>query len=309
MRSAFAKALVRAAAVDERVLLLTGDHGYALFDEFRATCPDQYLNAGVAEQNMVGVAAGLAKGGLRPVVYGLSAFVPVRVLEQIKLDVCYEQLPVLFLGDGAGVVYSHLGSSHQSTEDVAALRALPHLAILSPADAAEMTACMELALAADGPVYLRMGKADRGAVHAELPALRWGRLCPVRDGRGELAFIATGALVRTALEVAARWPGSAVWSAPFLKPLDEGQVATVCDRHRAVVVLEEHSVHGGLGSAVAEIASTHAPTWVCRVGIPDRFSRYCGSYEYLLREHRLDVEAVARQVGDFLGRLPRSRAG
>jgi transketolase len=111
------------------------------------------------------------------------------------------------------------------------------------------------------------------------------------------------------LEVAARWPGSAVWSAPFLKPLDEGQVATVCDRHPVVVVLEEHSVHGGLGSAVAEIASTHAPTWVCRVGIPDRFSRYCGSYEYLLCEHRLDVEAVARQVGDFLGRLPRSRAG
>jgi transketolase len=308
MRSAFAKALVRTARADPSVVLLTGDHGYALFDEFRAACPEQYFNAGVAEQNMVGVAAGLAKGGLRPVVYGLSAFVPVRVLEQIKLDVCYEQLPVVFLGDGAGVVYSHLGCSHQSTEDVATLRALPHLAILSPADATEMTACMELAMAADGPVYVRMGKADRGAVHTAPPMLRWGRLCPVRDGRGELAFIATGALVRTALEVAARWPGSAVWSAPFLKPLDERQVATVCGQHCAVVVLEEHSVYGGLGSAVAEIASTYAPAWVCRVGIQDRFSLYCGSYEYLLREHRLDVEAVARQVGDFLGRLPRSLA-
>jgi transketolase len=308
MRNAFAKALVRAALADPRVLLLTGDHGYALFDEIRTACPGQYLNAGVAEQNMVGVAAGLAKGGLRPVVYGLSAFVPVRVLEQIKLDVCYEQLPVVFLGDGAGVVYSHLGCSHQSTEDVAALRALPHLAILSPADAPEMTACMELALAADGPVYLRMGKADRGVVHTSPPTLRWGRLFMVRDGRGELAFLATGAHVRTALEVAARWPGSAVWSAPFLKPLDEGQVASVCGRHRAVVVLEEHSVYGGLGSAVAEITSAHAPAWVCRVGIQDRFSQFCGSYEYLLREHRLDVEAVARQVGDFLGRLPRSLA-
>src|SRR5436190_3891615 len=128
MRNAFSTMLVQAAQADPRVLLLTGDHGYALFDEFRRLCPGQYLNAGVAEQNMVGVAAGLAKGGLRPVVYGLSAFVPVRVLEQIKLDVCYEELPVVFIGDGAGVVYSSLGTSHQSTEDIAALRAVPNLA-------------------------------------------------------------------------------------------------------------------------------------------------------------------------------------
>ena len=137
---------MNAARKDPRVLLLTGDHGYALFDEIRRVCPDQYINAGVAEQNMVGVAAGLAKGGFRPVVYGLSAFVPVRVLEQIKMDVCYESLPVIFIGDGAGVVYSTLGTSHQSTEDVAAARGVPCLSILSPADAAEMTAAMELAL-------------------------------------------------------------------------------------------------------------------------------------------------------------------
>src|SRR5215831_3565407 len=148
MRNAFASALIQAARTDPRVLLLTGDHGYALFDEFRRVCPGQYLNAGVAEQNMVGVAAGLAKGGFRPIVYGLSAFVPVRVLEQIKLDVCYEELPVVFIGDGAGVVYSALGSSHQSTEDVAALYALPGLHILSPADDLEMTECMRLAFAA-----------------------------------------------------------------------------------------------------------------------------------------------------------------
>ena len=203
MRNAFARALVEAARADERVLLLTGDHGYSLFDEFRQACPGQYINAGIAEQNMVGVAAGLAKGGIRPVVYGLSAFIPMRVLEQIKLDVCYEELPVVFIGDGAGVVYSSLGSSHQCTEDVAALRALPHLGILSPADDWEMTACMELALAADGPVYLRMGKADLGNVHASPPALAWGRLCPVRAGAGRLGWIATGSMVTTALEVSA----------------------------------------------------------------------------------------------------------
>jgi transketolase len=304
MRNAFAKALVQAALTDERVVVLTGDHGYALFDEFRKACPHQYLNAGVAEQNMVGVAAGLAKGGYRPIVYGLSAFVPVRVLEQIKLDICYEQLSVLLIGDGAGVVYSSLGTSHQSTEDIAALRALPHLGILSPADDREMTACMDLALRADHPVYLRMGKADLGRIHDDVPDVAWGRLCPIRKGRGPLAWIATGSMVSTALSVAGHWPGSSVWSAPSLKPLDSGQVAALCRRHQVIVVLEEHSIYGGLGSAVAEIASSAAPAWICRIGIPDRFSQYCGSYAYLLNEHRLNPVAVALQVQQFLDKLP-----
>src|SRR5829696_4605298 len=122
MRAAFSRELVQAAVSDERLVLLTGDHGYALFDEFRKRCSGQYINCGVAEQNMVGVAAGLAKAGFRPVVYGLSAFVPMRVLEQIKMDICYQSLPVMLVGDGAGVVYSSLGASHQCAEDVAALR-------------------------------------------------------------------------------------------------------------------------------------------------------------------------------------------
>jgi len=300
MRSAFSAALVKAAVDDERVLLLTGDHGYALFDDFRRACPGQYINAGVAEQNMVGVAAGLAKGGYRPIVYGLSAFVPVRVLEQIKLDVCYEELPVTFIGDGAGVVYSALGTSHQSTEDIAALRALPHIAILSPADAQEMTACMELARHARGPVYLRMGKADLGAVHAAPPRIEWGKLLRLQEGEGNLAWVATGSMVKMAVSVAAEWPGSEVYSAPCIKPLATEQLADICRRHQAVIVLEEHSIHGGLGSAVAEIAAAEAPTWVCRVGIRDRFSKCCGSYSYLMAEHALDRDSVAKQVRDYL---------
>src|SRR5438445_8787249 len=192
MRTASAKALIHAARADERLVLLTGDHGYSLFDEFRRVCPAQYINAGVAEQNMVGVAAGLAKGGLRPVVYGLSAFVPVRVLEQIKLDVCYECLPVCFVGDGAGVVYSTLGTSHQSTEDIAALRALPHLGILSPSDAPEMTACMELAFRSASPVYLRMANSDLGAIHESPPVVPWSALCLAQPCAGRTRGIATG---------------------------------------------------------------------------------------------------------------------
>lgn len=300
MRTVFSKAIVQAAVSDSRIVLLTGDHGYALFDDFRRVCPAQYINAGVAEQNMVGVAAGLAKAGMRPIVYGLSAFVPMRVLEQIKLDVCYERLPVIFIGDGAGVVYGQLGSSHQSTEDIAALRALPEMSILSPADEREMHTAMQLALAGDRPVYVRMGKADLGAVHAEPPPFTWGQLWPVREGQADVAFIATGSMVRAALTVAEDYAGAPVWSAPCLKPLDTTAVVEICRRHQAVVVIEEHSIYGGLGSAVAEIAAAEAPTWVCRVGINDRFSEHCGSYAYLMREHGLDVDSIRWRVAAFL---------
>lgn len=292
MRNAFSSALVAAAKSDPRILLLTGDHGYTLFDEFRQACPDQYINAGVAEQNMVGVAAGLAKGGFKPFVYGLSAFVPIRVLEQIKLDVCYENLPVIFIGDGAGVVYSSLGASHQSTEDIAALRAIPNITILSPADHYEMTQCMNLALKTDRPIYLRIGKSDLPTVHLSVPDFQLGELCQIKHGTNKMCFIATGSMVSTAITVSEKFGEIAVWSAPCIKPLDTEKVIYISKRHELVVTLEEHSTYGGLGSVIAEITSEHFPTKVYRIGIQDRFSKFCGSYQYLMKAHDLDFESV-----------------
>ena len=302
MRAALSDTLVRLAKADPNVLLLTGDHGYALFDDLRRECPAQYINAGIAEQNMVGMAAGLARAGFRPFVYGLSAFIPVRVVEQIKLDVAHDQLPVILIGDGAGFVYSHLGTSHQSTEDIACTRAIPYLSVYSPADRFEVAACMDLAYQAKGPVYLRMGKSDRGDVHIAGPQAKVGRLLEVKPGKaGEIALIATGSLVRTAIDIAADlYPDGAVWSAPSIKPMDSKQVAAICAQSRAVVVLEEHSVLGGLGSVIAEIACAFSPVRILRVGVQDRFSHHCGSYEYLLQEHGLDRAAIEQQIRHFL---------
>ncbi len=302
MRAAFSEALVRLAKADPTVLLLTGDHGYALFDDFRRACPAQYINAGIAEQNMVGMAAGLARVGFRPFVYGLAAFIPVRVVEQIKLDVAHDQLPVIFIGDGAGFVYSHLGTSHQSTEDIACTRAIPNLSVYSPADRFELTACMEMAYHSKSAVYLRMGKSDRGDVHVAVPQVTAGSLLQAKSGKAnDIAFIATGALVRTALDIAAdSYPDATVWSAPFIKPLDNEQVTAICKQHRGIVVLEEHSVLGGLGSAIAEIASEFAPVRILRIGVNDRYSEHCGTYEYLLKEHGLDRLTIELRVHDFL---------
>ncbi|KAI9549233.1 putative transketolase C-termil section-like [Daphnia sinensis] len=216
---------------------------------------------------MVGMAAGLARAGFRPFVYGLSAFIPLRVVEQIKLDIAHDQLPVILIGDGAGFVYSHLGTSHQSTEDIACTRAIPDLSVYSPADRFELTACMDMAYQAKAPVYLRMGKSDRGDVHAAVPHAKTGSLLQAKPGQaGVIAFIATGSLVRTAMDIATRsYPDAAVWSTPCIKPMDSQQVATICEQSRLIVVLEEHSVLGGLGSVISEIASELAPVRILRV--------------------------------------------
>lgn len=303
MRTAFSNTLVELAKADPRVLLLTGDHGYALFDDFRRECPAQYINAGIAEQNMVGMAAGLAKAGFRPFVYGLSAFVPVRVIEQIKIDVAHDNLSVVFLGDGAGFVYSHLGTSHQSTEDIACARSIPNLAVYSPADRFEMVTCMRLAYAMQAPIYLRMGKSDRGDVHAgPIDTLKVGQLICVKRGRpGATALVATGSMVITAYRLALQYfPDMSVWSAPFIKPVMKEEIASLCRDSANIVTLEEHSIIGGLGSMVTEIVCDTKPVRVLRIGVQDRFSEDCGTHAYLLKEHGLDDETVRQRIASFL---------
>ncbi len=303
MRDAFSKAIVDAAKVDPKVLLLTGDHGYALFDEFRKILPDQFINAGIAEQNMVGVAAGLAKAGFKPIVYGLAAFVPVRVLEQIKIDICYENLPVILIGDGAGLVYSHLGTSHQSTEDIACTRAIPGLTILSPGDRFEMEATMTLAFKLHSPTYIRMGKSDRGDIHMAPISLAPGQLMQVAPTSCKTAILATGSMVRTALELVEQGLDAEVWSVPCIKPIDRRQLAQIAQRVGSIVTIEEHSVMGGLGAVIAEEISSMHPLPICRIGIDDRFSNYCGNWNYLLTEHKLDPQSVKNKVDLFLSRI------
>ena len=156
-------------------------------------------------------------------------------------------------------------------------------------------------------MYVRMGKADLGRVHSAPPRLEWGRLCPLKQGQGRLGWIATGSMAATALAAARSWPGSSVYSAPSLKPLHADAVVDACIPHEVIVVLEEHSVYSGLGAAVAEILSAHAPAWVCRIGIQDCFSQQCGSYDYLMKEHGLDAASVVAQVSRFLEQVPQTR--
>jgi transketolase len=297
MRSAFSKLIVSAAKDNPQVLLLTGDHGYALFDQFRKSCPEKYINAGVAEQNMVGVAAGLSKMGFLPIVYGLSSFIPVRVLEQIKIDLCYDPRPCILIGDGAGVVYSHLGTSHQSTEDIAALRSIPNIAIFSPADGYELETCFRHALTLKRPAYIRIGKDELGKIHTGTIE-KFKAAYEIKTGSSSALFLATGSMVIQAKKIAEEiYKDVSVWSVPGIKPLNSEDLPL--SGKKLVVVFEEHSTCGGLGSAICELVSEKGDTRVLRIGVEDKFSSKCGTYDYLLREHGLDIESLKKKITEF----------
>lgn len=302
MRETFSKILVDLSQANDKVLLLSGDHGYGLFNSLRETRPNQFINMGVAEQNMVGVAAGLSRVGFRPIVYGLSAFIPIRVLEQIKLDVCHDKLPVIFVGDGAGFVYSHLGTSHQSTEDISATRAIPNLIILSPGDRFELERCFDLAYNSSLPVYLRLGKADRGDVHRQSFKFELGDLITIKhpQGKRKVSLIATGSMLRMGDRLCRYFPDLGLISCPSLKPINKKQVIELCSKHDALITLEEHSVLGGLGSILSEIAVTLSNLNVYKIGVQDKFSEHCGSYEYLLKEHGIDFDSIKVLIKKYL---------
>lgn len=298
MRNTFSDLITKTAQSNPNTYMLTGDHGYALFDQIRKACPDQFINVGVAEQNMIGLAAGLAKAGMYPMVYGLSAFVPVRVLEQIKLDFCYENLPGLIIGDGAGVVYSSLGASHQSFEDIACLRAVPNIIVMSPADKHELVSCYNLALSSKAPVYMRLGKADLPEVHSNPPEIILKKLVPVaKQQNAKFAIVATGSMLSLAHNlVQNEYKTVDLFSAPLIKPLGITEVAEQLKQYDTIITMEEHSVYGGLGSAISEIVVQTTAKKVVICGIEDQFSEVCGSYDYLMKLQKLDRNSIIEKI-------------
>ena len=203
MRNAFVQQLEQLAESDDRIVLLMGDIGNRMFDRFKARHPDRFYNCGVAEANMMSVAAGMALCGLRPIVYTIVPFVTTRCLEQIRVDVCYHQAPVIIVGVGGGLSYAGLGTTHHSCEDIAFLRVLPHMKVVCPGDSFEVRAALAEALGQDSPVYLRLGKKGEPVVHDRLPDLEIGKGLTLRRG-DEIVILSTGNLLPTAVEVSER---------------------------------------------------------------------------------------------------------
>lgn len=302
MRNAFADELTKLGNVDPRVVMLSGDIGNRLFDKFRAAHPSRFYNCGVAEQNMTGVAAGMAMSGMRPITYTITPFVTTRCLEQIRTDICYHDLPVMIVAVGAGLSYAGLGPTHHACEDIAFLRAIPNMAVICPGDAWEVRAAMRAALEREHPTYIRMGKRGEPKVHAETPeTFRIGKALPISDGT-DVCLLSTGTMLPDVIETAhllsAQGISAQVVSFHTVKPLDTDFLAETFARFCLVATIEEHSLIGGFGSAVAEWMADHAvvPRRFLRFGTPDLFFKQSGEQEYAREQLGLGVHHMAERI-------------
>jgi transketolase len=301
MRNAFADEITKIAAADPRVVLLSGDIGNKLFDKYKDQNGNRFFNCGVAEANMMGMAAGLALNGLRPVVYTITPFTTTRCLEQIRVDACYHRAPVVIVGTGAGLSYVDLGPTHHSCEDIALLRALPEMTVLCPCDAVELRAALRAALQHDGPVYMRIGKKGEPILHRSPPDFAIGQAITMREGN-DVCLISTGNVMSLALtaadQLAAGGISARVESFHTVKPLDTARLAELFTRYRVVASVEEHSRIGGLASAIAEwlAAQERQIGEFLGFSLADRFLHTVGSQDYARRELGLSPEIVVAGI-------------
>lgn len=294
-------ALFEEAARDPRICLVVGDLGYSVVERFAATYSAQFLNAGVAEQNMTAVAAGMALSGKIVFTYSIANFPTLRALEQIRNDVCYHNANVKIVSVGGGVAYGSLGMTHHATEDIAIMRALPGMTVVAPGDPLEATEATRAIISHEGPCYLRLGKTGEPAVHQGSPQFALGRSILVREGH-DATIISTGAMLQTAVEVSDRLRPEGlevrVISMHTVSPLDVQAIIAAAVETRYLVTLEEHSIVGGLGGAVAEALSElpapHAP--LKRLGLAPQFQRVVGDQTYLRSLNRIDADGVVKSI-------------
>src|SRR6266567_8973771 len=256
MRTAFIKELFELAKADERIVFLTGDLGFSVIEPFAQALPKQFVNAGVAEQNMTAIAAGMALSGKIALTYSIANFPTLRCLEHIRNDVCYHNANVKVVSVGGGFTYGAMGATHHAVEDIAVMRAMPGLVVVAPGDPVEARAATRAVIAYHGPCYLRLGKAGEPVVHQSPIDFELGKAIHMREGR-DATLISTGGILQNVGRAAARLEKEGiearVLSMHTLKPLDAEAVLAAARDTGAIFTIEEHSILGGLGSAVAEV--------------------------------------------------------
>jgi transketolase len=307
VRTAFINELCALAELDERIWLVCGDLGYSVLEAFADRFPSRYLNAGVAEQNMTGVAAGLALAGKTVFTYSIANFPIMRCLEQIRNDVCYHNLNVKIVAVGGGLAYGSHGYTHHAVEDLAVMSAMPNLIVAAPADPIEARAITELFATTPGPGYLRLGKAGEPVLHTADTKLEMGRAIQVASG-GDLTIISIGGMLGTVLraneELRLRGIHPRILSMPFLVPLDTSAILDAAEETGAILTVEEHGP-GGLGTAVAETLVLLGRGVAFR---PLRLARspikVSGSQEQLRAAQGLSIEGIM-QASEMLCRSPR----
>jgi transketolase len=290
MRTAFINQLTEEAIKNEKVFLIVGDLGFSVVEKYAERLPGQFLNAGVAEQNMAGIAAGLAMQDFIVFIYSIGNFPTLRCMEQIRYTIAYHNLNVKIVAVGGGFSYGPLGTSHHATEEIGMLRVIPNMTICAPGDPEETKCITRFSVNNYGPLYIRLGKAGEPLVHKEnsLGNLSLGDIIPVISG-SETAIFSTGAMLKYAVDFVKQHRLTAsVYSFPFIKPLNKGQITILLNKYQQIITLEEHQKSGGFGSVILETANdlieekklNKLPN-IKRIAIPDKFYSISGSQKYL----------------------------
>ena len=294
MRSCFNKVLVDLARQDHRIYLVLADIGYGEIEPFAEAFPERFINCGVAEQNMAGVACGLALEGNIAVTYSIANFPTLRCLEQIRNGACYHNVPVKTVIIGGGLAYGALGVSHQATEDIAIMRALPNMVVVCPADFSEAEAATRAMIAHNGPVYYRCGYKKEPPIHDGPIDFQFGRAVRVREG-SDLTFVFTGTIGNQVLPAVDSLEREGVrcrvLSMHTIKPIDRESILAAARETGGLVIVEEHQCYGGLGSAVAEVltGACLAPRRLLHLALPDVYVSKVGGHEWLLDQFGLST--------------------
>jgi len=304
MRTAFIDQLLKERENNDRIFLIVGDLGYNVVNTFAERFPESYLNAGIAEQNMMGVAAGLANEGYIVYVYSIGNFPTLRCMEQIRNDVAYNNLNVRIVSVGAGFAYGSLGASHHTTEDIAMLSSLPNMTVCSPGDPMEAQRVTALSVSHEGPMYIRLGKAGEKDVHEQNKQLEFniGDIVPVHDTDSQVAVLATGSILyKVCSDNIQRNMNYSVYSVPTVKPLNTTDLIRIATKHSSLVVMEEHQLNGGLGTIISAMLSDSYSSneivrfpKIIRIGVKDRFIYTVGSQQSIRASEGLGLPDIIK---------------
>jgi transketolase len=312
MRENCLKTVYELAKTDERIVFVGSDLGVGVLAEFKRDMPDRFFMEGVAEQNLVGVAAGLAMEGHVVYLNTIATFLSRRCYEQVAVDLCLHNVNVRLIANGGGVVYAPLGPTHLATEDIAIMRALPNMAIVAPADSKEMIRFMHASVDHKGPIYIRVAKGHDPIVTTETGPFVIGKAVPMRTG-GEVLLVTTGVGLQVCLaaadQLAEKGVKAAVLHFPTIKPFDTEALHAHAEGAAAIVAVEEHTIIGGLGGACAEYLAESdllASRRFKRVGIPDVFPSVYGDQNGMMRKYGVSAEAVAATATTLLAARPKA---
>jgi len=300
MRTEFAQTLTKIARQDRNTVLVTGDLGFGVLEEFAREFPQQYINAGVAEQNMTGLAVGLALEGKIVYTYSIGNFPSLRCLEQIRNDACYHNANIKIVSIGGGFAYGALGFSHHATEDLGIMRTMPHMTVVAPGDAIETKAAIWGVHQTQGPCYVRLGRGGEPIVHGNGVVFRIGRAIRMHDG-DDAILISTGGILGNVCQARNRLSRSGLsvglYSMHTIKPIDREAIWAAARKTKLIVAVEEHSVLGGLGGAVAEVLAEMGQPRprLRRIGVASPCLAV-GDQEYLRAMAGLSVESIVRTV-------------